>query len=89
MFGFWKTWKALHARGIMGMICLAYVTGPAPMNTPEVAKAPAKIEYQPLPETALGGGSKPAQAAPDPCPSGPGSRAPLQLQLRRKCCRQP
>ncbi|MGE8176757.1 urate hydroxylase PuuD, partial [Pseudomonas fluorescens] len=48
----------------VGMVCLAYVTGPAPMNTPEVAKAPAKIEYQPLPETALGGGAKPAQAAP-------------------------
>nr|WP_218179282.1 urate hydroxylase PuuD [Pseudomonas gingeri] len=47
----------------LGMICLAYVTGPtsAP-SAPQVAKAPAKIEYQPLPETALGG--KPAQAAP-------------------------
>jgi uncharacterized membrane protein len=48
----------------VGMICLAYVTGPMPMsNAPEVAKAPAKIEYQPLPETALGGGAKPAEAA--------------------------
>jgi uncharacterized membrane protein len=49
----------------VGMITLAYVTGPTPMSTaPEVAKAPAKIEYQPLPETALGGGAKPAEAAP-------------------------
>jgi len=30
---------------------------------PEVAKAPAAIEYQPLPETALGGGLKPAAPA--------------------------
>jgi uncharacterized membrane protein len=38
--------------GALGMICLAYVTGPAQM-----AKAPdvAKIEYQPLPATAIGG----------------------------------
>ena len=49
----------------VGMISLAYVTGPAPMSTaPDVAKTPAKIEYQPLPETALGGGAKPAEAAP-------------------------
>jgi uncharacterized membrane protein len=48
----------------VGMISLAYVTGPAPMNSPEVAKAPAKIEYQPLPETAVGGGLKPAEAKP-------------------------
>jgi uncharacterized membrane protein len=49
----------------VGMITLAYVTGPTPMSTaPEVAKAPAKIEYQPLPETALGGGAKPAETAP-------------------------
>jgi uncharacterized membrane protein len=38
--------------GALGMICLAYVTGPAQMT-----KAPdvAKIEYQPLPATAIGG----------------------------------
>ncbi|WP_397459350.1 urate hydroxylase PuuD [Pseudomonas asplenii] len=58
----------------LGMICLAYVTGPAPMPaTPETAKAAAKIEYQPLPETALGGGLKPAPAtevsAPAPQPT--------------------
>lgn len=35
----------------LGMICLAYVTGPAPLPKP----APAKIEYQPLPGTAVGG----------------------------------
>ncbi|WP_248796727.1 urate hydroxylase PuuD [Pseudomonas sp. MWU13-2105] len=40
----------------LGMICLAYVTGPASTpSAPPVAKAPVPIEYQPLPETALGG----------------------------------
>jgi uncharacterized membrane protein len=49
----------------VGMICLAYVTGPAPMSSaPEVAKAPGTIEYQPLPETALGGGAKPEAVKP-------------------------
>lgn len=38
--------------GALGMICLAYVTGPAQMpGGPEVAK----IQYQPLPATAVGG----------------------------------
>ncbi|HXQ99024.1 MAG TPA: urate hydroxylase PuuD, partial [Pseudomonas sp.] len=38
--------------GALGMICLAYVTGPAQMpRGPQVAK----IEYQPLPATAIGG----------------------------------
>ncbi|SDU99877.1 urate hydroxylase PuuD [Pseudomonas mucidolens] len=50
--------------GALAMICLAYVTGPKPVaSAPEVAKAPAAIEYQPLPETALGGGLKPAAPA--------------------------
>ncbi|MBI6912051.1 urate hydroxylase PuuD [Pseudomonas palleroniana] len=50
--------------GALAMICLAYVTGPKPLATaPDVAKAPAAIEYQPLPETALGGGLKPAAPA--------------------------
>ncbi|WP_339532856.1 urate hydroxylase PuuD [Pseudomonas mucidolens] len=50
--------------GALAMICLAYVTGPKPVATaPDVAKAPAAIEYQPLPETALGGGLKPAAPA--------------------------
>ncbi|AZF59297.1 membrane protein [Pseudomonas sp. R11-23-07] len=56
--------------GALAMISLAYVTGPSP--APEVAKAPAAIEYQPLPETALGGGLKPAApAAPaaEPAPA--------------------
>jgi uncharacterized membrane protein len=35
------------------MICLAYVTGPNRCRSPE--QAAAKIEYQPLPETAVGG----------------------------------
>jgi len=37
------------------------VTGPKPAEP--IAKAPAAIEYQPLPETALGGGLKPAAPA--------------------------
>ena len=56
--------------GALAMISLAYVTGPKP--APEVAKAPTAIEYQPLPETALGGGLKPAApAAPaaEPAPA--------------------
>ena len=47
----------------LGMICLAYVTGPAPLPRPEQAR----IEYQPLPGTAIGGyrhdEKKPAPAA--------------------------
>ncbi len=55
----------------VGMISLAYVTGPTPMATaPEVAKAPATIEYQPLPETALGGGLKPAAPCRTRCSTG-------------------
>ncbi|VVN66017.1 urate hydroxylase PuuD [Pseudomonas fluorescens] len=51
----------------LGMICLAYVTGPAQMSSaPEVAKAP-KIEYQPIPGTAISG-AKP-EAAPVPAPA--------------------
>ncbi|WP_460159501.1 urate hydroxylase PuuD [Pseudomonas sp. S3_H09] len=53
--------------GALAMICLAYVTGPKPMPTaPEVAKAAGVIEYQPLPETAVGGGAKPATAPAAP-----------------------
>ncbi|WP_434625353.1 urate hydroxylase PuuD [Pseudomonas sp. Z1-29] len=53
--------------GALAMICLAYVTGPKPMPTaPEVAKTPGVIEYQPLPETAVGGGAKPATAPAAP-----------------------
>lgn len=66
--------------GALAMICLAYVTGPKPVSTaPEVAKAPAAIEYQPLPETALGGGLKPAApAAPAPTPA---EAAPAQASI--------
>ena len=39
--------------GALAMICLAYVTGPKPMAvSPE--QAAAKVEYQPLPATAVG-----------------------------------
>lgn len=49
----------------LGMICLAYVTGPAQMSSaPEVAKAPAKIEYQPIPATAISGAKPEATPAP-------------------------
>nr|WP_206768708.1 MULTISPECIES: urate hydroxylase PuuD [Pseudomonas] len=55
--------------GALAMICLAYVTGPKPMPTaPEVAKVPGAIEYQPLPETAVGG-AKPAAPAQAPAPA--------------------
>ena len=66
--------------GALAMICLAYVTGPKPVATaPDVAKAPAAIEYQPLPETALGGGLKPAApAAPAPAPA---EAAPAQASI--------
>ncbi|MBK5411909.1 urate hydroxylase PuuD [Pseudomonas sp. TH34] len=66
--------------GALAMICLAYVTGPKPVATaPEVAKAPAAIEYQPLPETALGGGLKPAAPA-TPAPA-PAEAAPAQASI--------
>jgi uncharacterized membrane protein len=56
--------------GALAMICLAYVTGPKPMPTaPEVAKVQGAIEYQPLPETAVGGGAKPAAPAQAPAPA--------------------
>ncbi|EFQ62135.1 urate hydroxylase PuuD [Pseudomonas lactucae] len=53
--------------GALAMISLAYVTGPKPAEP--IAKAPAAIEYQPLPETALGGGLKPAAPAAEPAPA--------------------
>ncbi|WP_296182710.1 urate hydroxylase PuuD [Pseudomonas sp. UBA1879] len=57
--------------GALGMICLAYVTGPAQLpRGPEVAK----IQYQPLPGTAVGGHRadepKP-EVAPAPAPAAP------------------
>ncbi|NCE86037.1 urate hydroxylase PuuD [Pseudomonas sp. Q1] len=65
--------------GALAMICLAYVTGPKPLTTtPDVAKAPAAIEYQPLPETALGGGLKPA--APT-APAAEPAAAPAQATI--------
>jgi uncharacterized membrane protein len=52
----------------LGMLCLAYVTGPAQLPS-ATAPGPAKIDYQPLPATAIGGHRadevKPA-AAPEP-----------------------
>ena len=67
--------------GALAMICLAYVTGPKPVSTaPDVAKAPAAIEYQPLPETALGGGLKPAApAAPAAAPAAAPDQASIDF----------
>ena len=48
----------------LSMVCLAYVTGPKPPSTaPETANV---IQYQPLPETAVGG----IKAADAPPPAG-------------------
>jgi len=53
----------------LGMICLAYVTGPKPVSTaPETAKV---IKYQPLPETALGGVRAADAPAPVTAPAAP------------------
>ena len=61
--------------GALAMICLAYVTGPkAPPATPDVAKAPAAIEYQPLPETAVGG------AKPESAPAAPAAPQAASVQ---------
>ena len=50
--------------GALAMICLACVTGPKPMAvSPE--QAAAKIEYQPLPATAVGGKTAAEQRAED------------------------
>jgi len=50
--------------GALAMICLAYVTGPKPMAVaPE--QAAAKVEYQPLPATAVGGKTAAEQRAED------------------------
>jgi len=55
--------------GALGMICLAFVTGPLQMaNTSDVAQAP-KIEYQPLPGTAIGGKRADEMPAPTPEPA--------------------
>jgi uncharacterized membrane protein len=59
--------------GALGMICLAYVTGPAQMpRGPEVAK----IEYQPLPATAIGG-HRADEPKPEVAPA-PAEAAPAQ-----------
>ncbi|MGE8408908.1 MAG: urate hydroxylase PuuD [Pseudomonas sp.] len=71
--------------GALAMISLAYVTGPAPMpRAPE--QAAAKVEYQPLPETALGGKTAAekaaeqaaAPAAPAAAPAAPAAAEPAQ-----------
>ncbi|SEK93951.1 Uncharacterized membrane protein [Pseudomonas agarici] len=58
----------------LGMICLAYVTAPASSpSAPPAARAAAKIDYQPLPETALDGGLKPAPTIEPATPAVPTS----------------
>jgi uncharacterized membrane protein len=73
--------------GALGMMCLAYVTGPAQMpRGPDVAE---KIQYQPLPGTAIGGhradepkpdvASAPAPvSAPAPAPATAPAPAPAE-----------
>jgi len=58
--------------GALGMICLAYVTGPTPINRgPDVAQ----VQYQPLPATAVGGktaaerAAEPVKPAPEAAPA--------------------
>ncbi len=63
--------------GALGMICLAYVTGPAQMPRGPENAGPAKIEYQPLPGTAIGG-----HRADEPKPVvAPAPAAPVQAQV--------
>nr|WP_256675633.1 urate hydroxylase PuuD [Pseudomonas sp. R5(2019)] len=63
--------------GALAMICLAYVTGPAPMpSAPE--QAAAKIEYQPLPETAVGGKTA-AEKAAEPAPAAVAAEKPAAV----------
>ena len=53
----------------LGMICLAYVTGPNTAPTaPETAKV---IKYQPIPETAVSGAKPDATPAPVTAPAAP------------------
>ncbi|MBV6289597.1 urate hydroxylase PuuD [Pseudomonas aegrilactucae] len=69
--------------GALAMICLAYVTGPKPMPTaPE--QAAAKVQYQPLPETALGGktaAEKAAEQAANPAPAPAAEAAPATASV--------
>ena len=51
----------------LGMICLAYVTGPKPApSAPDVAKV---IKYQPIPETAVSGAKPDTAPAPVTAPA--------------------
>ena len=63
--------------GALAMICLAYVTGPKPMAvSPE--QAAAKVEYQPLPATAVGGKTAAEQRAEDAAKAAEAPAAPAQ-----------
>lgn len=59
----------------LGMLCLAYITGPAPVKSSAAASAP---QYQPLPETAVGGvraDQRPTPAADTPEAPAPATKA--------------
>ncbi|MNZ82773.1 Cytochrome c [compost metagenome] len=63
--------------GALAMICLAYVTGPKPMAvSPE--QAAAKVEYQPLPATAVGGKTAAEQRAEDAAKAAAAPAAPAE-----------
>ncbi len=70
--------------GALAMICLAYVSGPKPMSSaPE--QAAAKVEYQPLPETALGGktaAEKAAEQAAAPAEPAAPAQAPAEATAK-------
>jgi uncharacterized membrane protein len=60
----------------LGMICLAYATAPERHPGAAAAKAAAPIQYQPLPETALGGKRAEPPAAPAVTPAPGATPAP-------------
>ena len=63
--------------GALAMICLAYVTGPKPLpSAPE--QAAAKVEYQPLPATAVGGKTAAELRAEEAAKPAPPAEAPAQ-----------
>nr|WP_294974571.1 urate hydroxylase PuuD [uncultured Pseudomonas sp.] len=67
--------------GAVGMIALAFVTGPNLPSSDSAASAqPAKVEYQPLPETAIGGKTPAERAKEDAAKPAIAEQAPAQAQ---------
>ncbi|WPP01376.1 urate hydroxylase PuuD [Pseudomonas sp. HR96] len=60
----------------LGIICLAYATGPERHPGAAAAAANAPIEYQPMPETAVGGVRADEQPAPAPATAAAPAAAP-------------